>query len=195
MRPSVLALLPVLFFPMTCLAGEAPATATPTDPQAATPAAGQARSLSPAEMMKGTRDQVDAMAARLTRDGGPAEEWLLLARSYLQFKEYAKAEDAARRAIAMKPKDVEARTVLAEAQIDPVPHGQRLPAGFVATMREILDLDPTSIGGLYYIGLAESQDGHADKARTLWTRLLDVLPAGDARRDEVGKRLAALPPK
>ncbi|MDR3436653.1 tetratricopeptide repeat protein [Telmatospirillum sp.] len=182
MRRILWAALAVLLSASACLAQDASSGAT-----AAT------RSLSPADMLKRTHDQTDAMAARLAKDGGPSEDWLLLARSYLQFREFDKAKDAARQAISRKPKDIEARMVLAEAQIAGTSHAGRLPDDFVATMREVLDIDPTNGSSLYYVGLAESEAGHSSQARELWGKLLASLPADDPRRVDLNKRLEALP--
>lgn len=151
--------------------------------------------LSPAEMLKKTQDQVAEMAARLAKGEGKDEEWLLLARSYISLGEFEKAKDAARHLISLHPKEIEPRMVLAEAQMSGVPHGQGLPADFIATMREILAIDAKNPGGLFYIGLAEAQANHPRKARKLWTTLLDTLPQDDPRRNTVVRRLDALPKK
>jgi cytochrome c-type biogenesis protein CcmH len=172
-------------------AGVGPCLADDVPPPPA--GAGQPRSLSPQDMLKGTRDQMEALATHLTRDGGSAEEWLLLARSYLQFQEFAKARDAATHAVAARPKDVEPRLVLAEAQMGGVSHAARLPVDFVATMREILDMAPDNPSALYYVGMAESEAGHPERTRQLWGHLLEVLPKDDPRRDDLARRLSALP--
>jgi cytochrome c-type biogenesis protein CcmH/NrfG len=182
-------------FPAALCQAQSPAAPTGDSgaPVAAAPA--DNGTLSPAEMLKKTRDEVDAMAARLAKGEGKDEEWLLLARSYINFGEFDKAKDAARHLIALHPKEIEPRLTLAEAQMSGVPHGQGLPADFIATMREIHDIDPKNPGGLFYLGLAEAQANHPQEARKLWTALLENLPKDDPRRTSVVQRLDALPKK
>jgi cytochrome c-type biogenesis protein CcmH/NrfG len=157
--------------------------------------AASSRSLTAEEMLKATRDQVNAMAARLAKGEGTDEEWLLLARSYLSLTEFDKAKDAAKHLIALHPKEIEPRLVLAEAQMSGVPHGQRLPSDFVATMHDILVIDAKNPAGLFYVGMDEAQGGHPSQARKLWTTLLDTLPKDDPRRADIVKRINALPKK
>jgi cytochrome c-type biogenesis protein CcmH len=187
------ALAAILFPASLCLSQPAP-SAPPADGAEATAPIGNG-TLSAPEMLKQTRDQVDAMAARLAKGEGKDDEWLLLARSYISLGEFKKAEDAARHLIALHPKEIPPRMMLAEAQMSGVPHGQGLPADFVATMREILTIDAKNPGGLYFVGLAEEQAGHPDQARKRWTTLLGALPKDDPRRAEVVHRLDLLPKK
>ncbi len=183
-------------FPAALCQAQSPAAPAEGGAAAPTTAAPDANgALSPAEMLKKTRDQVDEMAARLARGEGKDEEWLLLARSYISLGEFDKAKDAARHLIALHPKDIEPRMTLAEAQMSGVPHGQGLPADFIATMRDIHGIDPKNPGGLFYLGLAEAQADHPQQARKLWTTLLEVLPKDDERRPGVVRRLDALPKK
>lgn len=153
-------------------------------PQAASPA--------PHDQIKETRAQVEDMAARLEKQGGSAQEWSMLARSWLMFEEYGKAKAAAQRVIAMEPGKAEPLMLLAETQMAASPHGKALPDDFVATMRKLLAVDPHNVNALYYVGLAEERAGHADKARALWTDLLTQLPADDPAREAVTRHLGAL---
>ncbi len=157
------------------------------------PAAGQ--TLTPQEQLRQTQAQIDDMAARLAKNGGSADEWATLARSYLTFKQFDKAKDAARHVIELEPKQVGPLMLLAEAQMAAAPHGGKLPADFVATLRQVLALDAHNVNGLYYVGLDEAQAGHAAKARSLWLDLLARLPADDPARPDLTKRLDALPKK
>ena len=73
-----------------------------------------------------------------------------------------------------------------------MPAGSPLPPQFVAVMREVLAIDGESVDALYFVGLAEAQAGHAAKARELWTKLMDKLPADSSDRTQVAKQLQAL---
>lgn len=197
MRYRLLVALCAILPASLCLAqspSSSPAEGAASPAPAATAPAGDG-ALSPAEMLKKTQDQVNEMAARLAKGEGKDEEWLLLARSYINLGEFDKAKDAAQHLIALHPKDIEPRMTLAEAQLSGVPHGQGLPADFIATMRDIHNIDAKNSGGLFYLGLAEAQAGHPQEARKLWTALLDGLPKDDPRRGDVTRRLDALPKK
>ncbi len=197
MRCPLLVALCVVFPAALCQAQSvspaAPAAGGDTPPPAA--AGPMGGSLPPAEMLKKTREQVDEMAARLAKGEGKDEEWLLLARSYISLGEFDKAKDAARHMIALHPKEIPPLMTLAEAQMSGTPHGQGLPADFVATMRDIHAIDAKNSGGLFFVGLAEAQANHPEQARKLWTTLLEVLPADDPRRVAVTRNLDSLPKK
>ncbi len=193
MRRCLLAALFAALSATACLAQTPP----PSPPSGGT--------LSPAEMLQKTHEQVDAMAARLAKGEGAPQDWLLLARSYLQFEEFDKAKDAANHLIALAPKDVEPRMVLGEAQMAAAPHGKKLPEDFLATMRGILAIDPTNPNGLYYVGLGKARPvmrprrGHCGascwhhfrptiRRATIWSRNLRRCQ-NEGRRERVGGAL------
>ena len=160
MRYRLLAALFCCLPSSLCLAQGAP----PPPAAAEAPAAASGNgSVTPEEMRRRTRDQTDAMAARLAKGGGTDDEWLLLARSYLMFEDFDKAKDAANHLIELHPKAIEPRLVLAEAQLSGAPHGKGLPTDFVATMRKILAMDAKNPGRPFMSARRRPSPGMARK--------------------------------
>ncbi|MDR3440206.1 c-type cytochrome biogenesis protein CcmI [Telmatospirillum sp.] len=147
---------------------------------------------SPEERTKTIKSMVEGLAARLAQNPDDADGWQRLARSYKAMGDLDQARSAAERAVKLKPKAVEPKLTLAEIQLAAA-KSNRLPADFVETMRAVIALDPANDEAMYYVGAAEAQEGHPDKARKIWSRLLEVLPQDSPHRPELVKQLAGLP--
>lgn len=146
----------------------------------------------PEERQQTIKSMVDALAAKMEQNPDDFDGWMRLARSYQTLGNLGKARQAAERAVKLKPKAVEPKLTLGEIQLAAA-KSKRLPADFIETMRAVLVLDPTNDQAMYYTGAAEAQDGHADKARQIWSKLLDILPQDSPYRAELVKQLAELP--
>jgi cytochrome c-type biogenesis protein CcmH len=146
----------------------------------------------PEQKAQTIKAMVDALAARLQQNPDDLEGWLRLARSYQALGDLEKARSAAEAAVKLKPKAVEPKLQLAEIQLAAA-KSNRLPADFIETMKAVLVLDPNNDEAMYYVGAAEAQDGHPDKARQMWTKLLDILPQDSPHRAELVKQIADLP--
>jgi cytochrome c-type biogenesis protein CcmH len=146
----------------------------------------------PEERQQTIKAMVDALAARMEQTPDDLDGWVRLARSYQTLGDLEKARQAAERAVKLKPKAIEPKLVLAEIQLAAA-KSNRLPADFIETMKAVLSLDPTNDQAMYYVGAAEAQDGHADKARQIWSKLLDIMPPDSPNRAELVKQLAELP--
>jgi cytochrome c-type biogenesis protein CcmH len=146
----------------------------------------------PAERDKSVRSMVDGLAAHLEQTPNDLEGWLRLARSYRMLGEFDKAIDAAKRAVALKPHEVGPILALAEAQLA-ASKSDQLSADFIATMKDVLAVEPANGEALYYVGAAEAQVGHTDKARQLWSRLLNTLPQDSIQRQTLINQIDALP--
>ncbi len=146
----------------------------------------------PEERQQTVKSMVDALAVRLEQTPDDLDGWMRLAHSYQTLGDLEKARKAAERAVKLKPNAVEPKLGLAEIQLAAA-KGDRLPGDFIETMKAVLTLDPTNDQAMYYVGAAEAQDGHADKARQIWSKLLDILPQDSPYRAELVKQLADLP--
>jgi cytochrome c-type biogenesis protein CcmH len=146
---------------------------------------------SPEDQARTMQAMVERLAARLERTPNDAEGWLRLARSWRVLDDLDKAGAAVRHAIELRPKDVEARLMLADIQLAAA-KDDGLPADFVATMRDVLALDADNGPALYYVGAAEAEAGHRQEARRLWSKLLASLPADGPERAGLAKQLDAL---
>lgn len=146
----------------------------------------------PQERKQTVKTMVDGLAARMEQTPDDFDGWMRLARSYQSLGDLDKARGAAQRAVKLRPNAVEPKLSLAAIQLA-ASNDKRLPADFIATMRAVLALDPTNDQAMYYVGAAEAQDGHADKARQIWSKLLQGLPSDSPQRAELVKQLAGLP--
>ncbi len=147
----------------------------------------------PEQRAKTIQAMVDGLAARLQQSPDDYDGWMKLARAYKVLGKLDEAKAAAARAVKLKPQSVEPKLALAEVQLAQVKKGERLPAEFVANMRDVQALDPTNNAAMYYVGLAEAEAGHSAAARTMWTKLLAKLPADGPQHQEVAKLLDTLP--
>jgi cytochrome c-type biogenesis protein CcmH len=142
---------------------------------------------------------IDAMvarlAARLEANPNDPDGWQRLARSYNVLGEHQKARQAIDHAIALKPSDVGLRFALAEIQKAAAGNSPEPPADYVATMREILKLDPENAIALFHVGAAEERAGHLATARTMWERARIALPATDPLHADLQTRLESLEKK
>ncbi len=174
----------------------APAKETSQDPAAAIPggesAAAAVLAQTPEERTQTIKSMVEALSARMEQNPDDFAGWMQLARSYQTLGDLEKARNAAERAVKLKPNEVEPKLTLGEIQLAAAKN-KRLPADFIETMKAVLVIDPTNDQAMYYVGAAEVQDGHADKARQIWSKLLDVLPQDSPHRAELVKQLADLP--
>lgn len=174
--------------PAAAPSGQEQAAAVPGGESAASAVLAQ----TPEERQKTIKSMVDALAVRMEQTPDDLDGWMRLARSYQTLGDLEKAGKAAERAVKLKPKAIEPKLELAEIQLAAA-KSNRLPADFIETMRAVLALDPTNDQAMYYVGAAEAQDGHADKARKIWSQLLDILPQDSPHRAELVKQLADLP--
>ena len=122
---------------------------------------------------------VDKLAARMAKNPGDADGWLRLANSYTVLGEWAKARDAIDHGLRLKPKDVGMLLTLAQIQMAVAPPGDDTAPDFIATMRQVLAIDPSNIQALYFVGLAEQKAGHTEKAKAMWNKVLARAPATD----------------
>ncbi|HIJ63256.1 MAG TPA: c-type cytochrome biogenesis protein CcmI [Rhodospirillaceae bacterium] len=150
---------------------------------------------SPEERLKTIRSMVAGLAARLEQSPEDFDGWMRLARAYKVLGEPDKSVAAARHAVSLKPREVEPKLALAEAQMASVKDGAPLPPEAVGTMREILSVDPENATAMYYLGAAEADAGNGGKAREMLSKVLEMLPAGAPLRAKVMDRLAALSKK
>jgi cytochrome c-type biogenesis protein CcmH len=163
----------------------------PTGPAANPSAAAAIAKMAPEQRDATIRSMVAGLAARLKDQPNDFDGWMRLALSYKVLGEIDKAKDAANHAIALKPQAVEPRLALAQIQMGDAPE-TKLPADFLATLREILALDPDNVTALYYLGAAEASAGHAPEARKYWEKLLAKMPADQPERTEIKQKLDAL---
>lgn len=188
--------------PHAGVAGAPPITATtPPMAEAAQPgmpsgdAAAAVLAQSPEERQKTIRSMVAGLAARLEQSPEDFEGWMRLARAYQVLGEPAKSKAAAQHAVSLRPREVEPKLALAEAELASMKEGSPLSAEVLGTMREILAADPANATAMYYVGTAEAQSGNGGKAKEMLSKVLDMLPPEAPLRTKVLDQLAALSKK
>jgi cytochrome c-type biogenesis protein CcmH len=137
------------------------------------------------------RSMVAGLAARLKDKPEDFDGWMRLSRSYTVLGERDKGIDAARHAMKLQPKAVEPKLALAQLQLGDASE-DKLPADFLATLHDVLAIDPDNTAALYYIGAAEAAAGHTAEARKDWQKVVAKMPADQPERADLQKRLDAL---
>jgi cytochrome c-type biogenesis protein CcmH len=148
---------------------------------------------SPASQAQMIRGMVDGLAARLAADPGDVQGWRRLARSRRVLGEIDAAREAASRAAALAPDDLEVLGELAELHA-PAGPADALSEAFLNALRQILARRPDDVQALFFLGLDGARRGDAPAARGHWQRLLAVLPPGAPVAAEIKRELDAIPP-
>jgi len=148
---------------------------------------------SPASQAQMIRGMVDGLAARLAADPGDVQGWRRLARSRRVLGEIDAAREAASRAAALAPDDLEVLGELAELHA-PAGPADALSEAVLNALRRILALRPDDVQALFFLGLDGARRGDAPAARGHWERLLAVLPPGAPVAAEIKRELDAIPP-
>jgi cytochrome c-type biogenesis protein CcmH len=139
---------------------------------------------------QGQAAQIQAMVAqlseRLEKTPGDGKGWAMLGRSWRVLGDSEKAAAAFKKAVALLPDEVQPRLEYAALLLDQT---DTLTPEIVVLMREILALDANQADALYFMGMAELQIGNKAKAREMWTRLLQQIPADSPERGEIIKMM------
>ena len=138
------------------------------------------------------QDMVKQLADKLQKNPNDGPGWAMLGRSLRILHQPDQAKIALQNAMKLLPDQVQPRLDYAALMIADLPPGSPMPDEFVALMRQILALDAHVPQALYFVGLAESRNGHNDKARELWTDLLQQMPADSEDRAELQQQIDAL---
>jgi cytochrome c-type biogenesis protein CcmH len=134
---------------------------------------------------------VDGLEAKLKDNPGDVDGWMRLARAREVQGNLDAARDALRGAVKADPKRLQAWLDLSRltAPDDEQTQGS---AEFLAAMGTVLNLAPDNPQALYYLGQQAANEGKADRARELWSRLLKQLPADAPQRPELQRRMDSL---
>jgi len=138
---------------------------------------------------------VSGLAARLKENPEDVQGWIRLAQSYGVLGQWDDATAATARAVEQAPDDpavleahAEALMAAAQAVGDPQP-----PNEIFSLFNTILSADPENPKALYFVGLGAAQEGNVGRARTLWQKLLNLIPPDQPAREAIQRQLDALP--
>ena len=167
------------------------AKAAPPAPAPSGPAAAAGDNPEQTKMIEG---MVAGLAERLAQNPEDYDGWMMLGRSYTVLRQPAKAGDAYKKAIALKPSDVAPRLQYAGLlMMDVDPNAQTpLPAELNTTVAEILKLQPDQPEALYLAGLGRAKTGDSAGARGFWQKAQKATKEGSPLRNEIDRRLQVL---
>ena len=138
------------------------------------------------------KDMIGQLSAQVRNDPNDGKSWLALGQLLRAMQDNDQARPALKRAMLLLPGDIRPKLEYAATLVADLPEGSPLPPEFVALMRDVLAINGTVPQALYFVGLAEVQEGHPDRAKPLWKRLIDTLPPGSPDREQLQQQLDAL---
>jgi cytochrome c-type biogenesis protein CcmH len=134
------------------------------------------------------QEAVDALATKLKQNPSDASGWLLYGRSLAMLRDWGKAEDAYRHAIALGQTSPD---VLGDhAEILVMQAGGTVTPAAEAAFQQVLKADPTSGIARYYLALAAMQAGEPRKAIDGFQALLAEMPETSPLRPQIGQKVA-----
>jgi cytochrome c-type biogenesis protein CcmH len=135
---------------------------------------------------------VEGLSALLQDNPNDGQGWAMLGRSLRVLGQPDRAKSAFERALPLLPDNAQVRLEYASLLIEDLPAGSALPPKFVEIMKSVLAIDPNVPDALYFVGLSEAQAGRPEKAKELWTTLLNHLPPDSPDIAEIKRQIKAL---
>ena len=139
----------------------------------------------PEEQAEMIRGMVAGLAARLEQQPDDVEGWRMLARSYRTLGDSAQAAEAAQQVARLLPDDAAAQIDYGEALLALHDAEQPLTPALVEQWRRVAALDEGNPQALFVLGRAAAEAGEVARARELWQRLLDAMPADAPQRAQL----------
>jgi cytochrome c-type biogenesis protein CcmH len=118
--------------------------------------------------------RVAKLAARLKENPDDAQGWMMLARSYQNFKRYREASEAYGQAAALKSNDAQVWADYAETLA--LANGSQLEGQPQELLNKSLQIDPNNQKALWLAGNAAFQTEDFQQAIIYWERLQKTLP-------------------
>jgi cytochrome c-type biogenesis protein CcmH len=156
-------------------------------------AAMQQHAAEQAKIRAETERMITQLRERLATDPNRADGWLLLGRSLLATDQAAEAVPALDRVIALRPDEIDAYALRAEAQT--LAADGSVTTAAQRDFRAVRERDPQHPGARYYLGLARLQEGDTRGAYDDWYALAADSPADAPWLDVVQARLRELAPR
>jgi len=152
-----------------------------------------AAQMSPEQRQQFIEGMVDRLAAKMKADPENLEGWIRLANAYgvLGKQDEARAAwaEAAKRAPSRLDVQLDYAGALIAGRNDLT---SNLPAEFPDAVKRVRTLDPENPLGLFYAGVVARAQGRTDEARTLWQKVLALLPEGSAERQQLQREIDTL---
>ncbi len=169
-------------------AGRAGGSAGPSAEDMA--AAGQ---MTPEQRQAFIESMVERLAARMKQEPENLEGWIRLANAYGVLGKRAEARaawaEAAKRAPARLDVQLDYAGALIQGRDD---LAKTLPAEFPEAVKRIRTLDPENPLGLFYAGVVARAEGRPDEAKTLWEKVLALMPEDSPERHQLQREIDTL---
>lgn len=165
-----------------------PAVPQPDGPATPATAMGGAGGMPPAQAER-IRGMVEGLARRLKESPDDADGWRMLGKTYGVLGNYAGSVQAYAKLIALRPDDLTALRVYAEAVLKTVPDGEPYPVSLTSTLDRLHRANPRDEFALFHLAESSSRAGNRDKAVKYWHSLLKLLPGNSPMRETVVSRL------
>ena len=130
---------------------------------------------------------VEKLAKKLEQNPNDAQDWLMLARSYISMERFADAAAAYEHATALNGNDANIWADYAEASA--MANGQRLAGKPTDAIKRALQIDPRNQKALDLAGSAAYQAADYKKAIDYWQKLLTQLPAGSEESRTISEQI------
>ncbi len=153
----------------------------------------RAANMTPEQRAAFVDSMVSGLASRLQRNPDDPDGWLRLADAYDKLGRSDDALGAWHEAAVRAPERLDAQLAYAAAGAARAERGAP-PADFETTVLHLRKLAPDNPLGLYCAGLIAAAHGDKAGAKTLWQRLLPLIPEGSPERRQLEARIAALTP-
>ncbi|MFM9844448.1 MAG: tetratricopeptide repeat protein [Dongiaceae bacterium] len=137
-------------------------------------------------------EKTRTLAARLKHEPDDLQGWKILGQASKLLGDHRQSMAAWQQAARLAPEDPGTWVRYAEEILEANRDAQKLPPEFAEAARHVRALDPKSLEGLFFGGLAEEDAGNTTAARSLWEQLLKELPGDSPLRLNVQLRLDAL---
>ena len=142
-----------------------------------------------AQMIRG---MIMQLTAKLEQNPADGKGWAMLGRSLKVTGQVEKSIEAYRKAVPLLPGDIAVRMEFAGILLDELPQGMPLPTELAGLMEQVLAIDASNIDALYFLGISAAQSGDKAKAKSLWKKAADLLPADSADRADILKQIETL---
>jgi len=130
---------------------------------------------------------VAKLAARLEKNPGDVQGWIMLGRSYVNLEKYSEASNAYAKATALKPDDADLLGDYAFAM--GMANGQRLQGQPVELINKALKLDPENPKALELAGSAAFEVKNYSQAINYWQKLMQKTPPDSELAQALSQRI------
>jgi cytochrome c-type biogenesis protein CcmH len=152
-----------------------------------------AAQMTPEQRQAFIESMVERLAAKMKEEPDDLEGWIRLANAYGVLEKREEARTAWAEAAKRAPSRLDVQLDYAGALIQGRPDlAKTLPAEFPEAVKRIRTLDPENPLGLFYAGVVARAEGRPDEAKTLWEKVLALMPDGAPEREQLQREIDTL---